>query len=83
MNQCPVTARAEKQLPVCCTERRPVRISGQSICGRHLLREGHIIMHTIFCLILGEFVGNVLPEERKMVMTHGEMQMHYTFRGSI
>ena len=74
-----VTARTEEQLAVLRAERSTVRISGDGVGGRQLFAESHVVLHAVLVLELLEVVGNVLTEERQVVMAHREMQIDSRF----
>ena len=74
-----VTARTEEQLAVFRAERRTVGVRSNRVGGRQLLAERHVIAHTEFLLEFLEVVGDMLTEERQVVVADGEMQIDNRF----
>ena len=70
-----VSARTEEQLAFFRAERRTIGVSRDSVCGRELLREGHIVFDAEFLFELSHVVSYMLAEQRQMVMAHREMEI--------
>lgn len=83
LNEGSVSARTEEHRAVGIAERSVVGIGGNGVGTGFLLGKADVELDSILCCILVCFLGDLLLEERQMVVTDGEVYMCLSVGGCI
>ena len=78
-----MATRTEQQRTITIAERSAIGIGSDSIGRRLLLREGNIILNTIFISIEVGLLSHLLLEQFHVLVADGEVYVSLTIRGSI